>query len=134
MGQFSSAAVLSFIFCTGAVSARLESGVVIQIFSKYYVSNTLLIIMDPGHENSSGPLLSSAKFKSINAVSIKGEHPEEIVQCILEHEANGTPLVLTGLNSCSSWPSVIPHLLGRGDLTAEGLDSTKPLRGQGLTS
>ena len=102
--------------------------------SRYYVTNCFLTIMDPGGENSPRLLLGSAKFTPVDAISIKGGHPQDTIQCILEHEATGTPLVLTGLNSCTSWPSVIPPLLGRGGLAAEGWYPTRSSQGQGLTS
>ena len=102
--------------------------------SRYYVTNDLLVIMDPGRENSSNLLLDSAKFKSVDTISINERHPQELIKCILEHEASGTPLVLTGLDSCTSWPSVIPQLLRRDCFTTEGWNLTRPLQEQYLTS
>lgn len=82
--------------------------------------------MDPNDENPSSLPLDNANFMSVDTISIKDNSPQELIQCILEHEVAGTPLVLTGLNSGTSWPSVIPHFLGRSGLTIEGWDPARP--------
>lgn len=39
---------------------------------------------------------------------------QDLLQCILEHEKNGTPLVVTGVDCDPHWPSQPSPVLGDG--------------------
>lgn len=84
--------------------------------------------MDPGDDNPSSPPSENANFMLVDTISIKDRPPQELIQCILEHEGAGMPLVLTGLNSGVSWPSVIPRLLEPNGFAAEGLGSNRTVQ------
>lgn len=85
--------------------------------------------MDPRGEDSSRLPLDNATFKSVNSISIKDKSPQDLVQCILDHEVTGVPLVLTGLNSCASWSSAVPRLPGPTGSTIEGWIKQGRLKG-----
>ena len=75
--------------------------------------------MDP----SDGDLFSlppgDLDFMPVDTISTNDRLPQELIRCILEHEAAGTPFILTGLNSGVGWPSVVSCLLGRTGLVIE---------------
>ena len=80
--------------------------------------------MDAGDENLPSLPPDNMNFILVDTISTKDRPLQEVIQCVLEHEAAGTPIVLTGFNSDTSWPPVILRLLGYGS-TVEGWDPTR---------
>lgn len=67
-----------------------------------------------GLTNPAGSRFDSTGFPCINTIPASVP-PQKLLQCVLEHEKAGTPLVITGVDRDSQWHSQYSSILGGGE-------------------
>ena len=60
--------------------------------------------MSQGPTDLAGSHLDSVNLLQVDTVPVSA-HSQDLLQCIIEHEENGMPLVITGVDCDSYWHS-----------------------------